>query len=266
LCLAPEGRVWEIRPVNYARHNAIFLFATILVLAVFFASAARAAFVWESIQLHAAVTDTAGILDDGQQRALEGKLRSFYDSTGNAFVLLTIPSLDGGDIDDAANRIFAKSGIGQKGNNRGLLVLVAVADRKMRIETGYGLEGELTDAICRSVIEADMVPAFRQGRYYDGINAAMERMMKIAQGDVSAVPKKEKNGFPVIFIVAIFIFFALVSIFGKRQSVRRGNYHGGSGPFIIGGGFGGFSGGGGGGGFGGFGGGMSGGGGAHGGW
>jgi len=255
--------MWKIDRVKPARNNAVIFFAAAFVVFCAFADVARAAFAWESIKLRDAVTDQTNTLGEGQRQMLEAKLRDYYDHTGNAFVLLIIPNLDGGDIDDAGNRIFEKSGIGDKGDNRGLLVLVSMAEHKIRIEVGYGLESYLTDAICKRVIDADMTPAFRQGRYYEGIDAAFVRMMKIAQGDASAVPKKKNDGFPVVFIAVFIIFFALVSIFGKRQSVRRGYYRGG--PFIGGGGgLGGFSGGGGS--FGGFGGGMSGGGGAHGGW
>jgi uncharacterized protein len=218
-----------------------------------FACPLRAALAWESLRLTSAVTDQAGVLSAAQRTSLENHLSAYQRGSGNAIAVVILRDLDGGDVDDAANRIFEKNGIGQKGKDNGLLILVAMAERSMRIEVGYGLEDVLTDAIAKRIVEADMVPAFRQGRYYEGIATAIVRLEKIIGGDANAIPRDTSGKAPplavVLFIVAILV---LARIFGGRGR-GRGIYIGA----------GGFSGGGE---FGGFGGGGSGGGGASGGW
>ena len=257
----------NLKPVpRLSRSASLFPAMVFVALLLSFAGVARAAFAWESIRLVDAVTDQAGMLSQADRLALEYKLGQYEAATGNALVLVTLKDLDGGDIDDAANRIYQKAGIGKKGVDKGALLLVSLGDRKMRIEVGYGLEGVLTDSICASIIHADMVPAFKSGNFAQGINAAFDRMEKIASGDASAVPTQPKGdagmGFLIVFFSIAFVLIMLGAIFGKEAPGSRNRY--GRGPFIGGGGFGG--GGGGGGSFGGFGGGMSGGGGASGGW
>jgi uncharacterized protein len=228
-----------------------------------FACPARAALAWESLHLTSAVTDQSGVLSFSQKTSLENHLSAYQRGSGNAIAVVILRDLDGGDVDDAANRIFEKNGIGAKGKDNGLLILVAIQDRRMRIEVGYGLEDKITDAIAKRIVEADMVPAFRQGAYYEGIAAAVTRIEKILGGDASAVPQNHSGKAPplavILFIVAILV---LSRIFGGRGR-GRGIYIGSGG---FGGGFGGGGGFSGGGGFGGFGGGGSGGGGASGGW
>ncbi|MFA5257984.1 MAG: TPM domain-containing protein [Opitutales bacterium] len=230
-----------------------------------------AAMAWESLDLRGqAVTDKAGVLNAGQRDALEANLRSYHQRTGNALVLIILKDLDGGDIDDAANRIYERAGIGKKGEDKGVLMLVAMKERKVRIEVGYGLEPVLTDTLCGDIIRVDIAPAFRSGNYESGISAALKRMERILGGDITAIPfirggnatdtpRKDKTSMPGKFplLIILFIFFFILSLFDRS----RGQGSSGSGGF-GGGGFGG----GGGGGFGGFGGGSSGGGGASGGW
>jgi uncharacterized protein len=102
---------------------------------------------------------------DGQERSLEQQLRQFWTSHGIAVVVVTLADLDGGDIDDAGNRIYERLGIGRRGEDKGALLLVAVQDRKVRIEVGYGSEHILTDSISAGIIRADIAPAFAQGDY-----------------------------------------------------------------------------------------------------
>lgn len=211
------------------------------------------------------MNDHAGILSPAENRQLETKLDEYNQKTGNALVLVTLKDLSGGDIDDAANRIFTRAGIGQKGRDNGALLLVALGDHKMRIEVGYGLEGVLTDAKCAEILRRDLTPAFRAGKYYEGIDAAFSDMQTLIGG--GSLPPEKKNNAPIpaffiLFGVPILILLLVLSNKGKNGRNRSG------GMFVgprMGGGFGGgsgFSGGG----FGGFGGGMSGGGGASGGW
>ena len=221
------------------------------------------------------VVDLAQIVDEPTERALEARLAAFEGESSTQIVVATIPSLDGEEIADFANRLFERWGIGQKGKDNGVLLLVAAGDRKARIEVGYGLEDRLTDALSRRILEERLFPAFRQGRYAAGIDDACEGIMQAVQGAYVGKPVRKRRAVPAaatLFaaFVALMILVALqrgssIGPRGRRRVFRSGPIIWGSG---WGGGGGGWSGGGFGGGGGGFsgGGGMSGGGGASGSW
>ena len=179
-----------------------------------------------------------------------------------------------------AVRVVEGWGLGQKDRNNGVLLLVAVNDRKARIEVGYGLEDRLTDALSRRILEDQLFPAFRKGDYAAGILGTCEGIIAATHGAYVAEPRRRK-GAPLLSVIvplAILVIFILMGLRGgsgmtgggRRRYYRSGPiWWGGLGGFGGSGGFGGgFGGGGGGGGFGGFsgGGGMSGGGGASGSW
>lgn len=215
------------------------------------------------------VNDYANILSTSQVNALEQKLVKYDNETSTQIAVVTIQSLEGDDLFDYSQRLAESWGIGGGENDNGVLLFISIADRKIRIHTGYGAEGALPDAIAKRIIENEIKPAFKAGDYFSGLNAGTSAMMEALAGEYTAQPKEKKRGFPYGLLIFIGIFI-LYSIFGRRRSYTGyGNsgrrYYGG--PF-IGGGFGGGSGGfgGGGGGFGGFGGGSFGGGGASGGW
>jgi len=230
---------------------------------------------WERLpKRDQAVHDFAAILDPQTESQLESQLRQTYLSTATPIVVVTVPSLEGGQIDDFANRLYERWGIGTQPDNKGVLFLVALADRQMRIEVGYGTEPIITDAYAASLIRDRARPAFRTGNYSGGISAVVQGLVEpLETGQTPPVRSSRQVGLHPGAII-FFIFMALIifgAVRGRRQHQRRRAYRGGhfSGPF-IGGGFGGGSSsggfGGGGGGLGGFGGGFSGGGGASGGW
>jgi len=231
----------------------------------------------------ARVNDYAGILDAGAETAIGAKLADFERESSTQIVVATIPSLDGEAIEDVAVRVFEKWGLGQKGRNNGVLLLVAMNDHKARIEVGYGLEDRLTDALSRRILEDRFFPAFRSQDYAGGIAATCEGIMQATRGAYAAMPRKRRSvpSFSVIVPLVILVVFILMGLQGgsgisgrgRRRFYRSGPFWWGGGGGFGGGGFGGgggggFGGGGGGGGFGGFsgGGGMSGGGGASGSW
>ena len=192
-------------------------------------------------------------------------------------MVATIPSLEREEIADFANRLFERWELGQKGKDNGVLLLVATADRKARIEVGYGLEDRLTDALSRRILEERLFPAFRQGRWADGIDATCDGIMEAVKGAYVGRPARSRKGLPVATILLVAFIAVMVLIALQRGNSigprgRRRYYR--SGPIIWGGGGGGWSGGGFGGGGGGWGGGggfsggggMSGGGGASGSW
>ncbi|MFP5042296.1 TPM domain-containing protein [Parasediminibacterium sp. JCM 36343] len=216
------------------------------------------------------VVDNAHVLSDQEQAQLEQKLVALDDSTSNQIAIVTVPTLGDEPIEDVATATFRSWGIGNKKTNNGILILVAVDDRKVRIEVGYGLEGAIPDVTAKDIIENHITPNFKAGNYYKGLDEAVDNLAKAAVGEYKVQAQKKGKGGgsgSIIFIIILFIVFAILG------SSRGGG--GGGGLFIpllfSSGGFGGRSDsggsfGGGGGGFGGFGGGSSGGGGASGGW
>ncbi|UOQ98423.1 TPM domain-containing protein [Hymenobacter sp. 5317J-9] len=227
------------------------------------------------------VNDLAGLMQAGEADALERKLVAYDDSTSSQIAVVTVPTLDGDDVANYAQNLYESWGIGRKGKNNGILILVAQQEHVARIQTGYGLEGAVPDAIAKRIISNTLVPAFRQNQYYAGLDRATDQLIALAKGEYQADPEDARpqrsrgssgSGFPfwAIIIVMVFIFIMLRNRGGGGGRGNRG-FGGGFVPPIIfgGGGFGGgggWGGGGGGGGFGGFGGGSSGGGGASGSW
>jgi uncharacterized protein len=222
------------------------------------------------------VTDVAGVLTPEQKQALENKLVAIDDSSSNQIAVVIIPSLDGYPKEEYATKLFRDWGIGNKKTNNGVLLLIAVNDRQIRIEVGYGLEGAIPDITALNIIDNDIKPAFKAGNYYEGIDQATDNIAKAAVGEykVAKAKKSKSRGSGGFLIILIIIFLVLRNGRGGGGSniggsgfsdvatgMLLGSLLGGGGRHGGGGGFGG-----GGGGFGGFGGGSSGGGGAGGSW
>ncbi len=231
------------------------------------------------------VNDFAGILSADEVNSLENKLVGFNDSTSTQIAVVTVKSLNGYDKNDFAQRLGAKWGVGQKGKNNGIVILVkpkyATEKGEASIQTGYGLEGVLPDITCKRIIENEMVPAFKTGNYYQGIDKAVTVIISITKGEFTASQyNKKKKASPYGLLVPIIIFIVVFLLINKKRGGM--NSMGKSLPFWTtmfmlgsmgrgsGGSFGDFRSGGGsfggGGGFGGFGGGSFGGGGAGGSW
>jgi uncharacterized protein len=240
--------------------------------------------------LTAPVNDLANVIDPESENELDQRIRALQAASGDVVVVATVPTFQPfGSIEEYAVKMFENGGrgIGEKGKDNGLLIVVAVEDRKIKIEVGYDLEQFITDGFAGETIRQTITPEFRNGNYGAGLVGGTTRIInRIAERRgvtlqnvprEAAPPRSTGTGFPW-WILVIWI---LIVILGNRRRRRRGRVWGagpwsgwnsGIGPFGggrggFGGGFGGFGGGGGGGGgFGGFGGGRSGGGGASGGW
>lgn len=230
------------------------------------------------------VTDNASILSFSERQRLERKLVAYNDSTSIQIAVYTEPSLNGQDDYSRALDIAEAWGIGQAETDNGILVYVALNDRKIRIVTGYGAEGFLPDALAFRIIDQVMQPAFRRADYFGGLNQATDIIMQLGSGEYSAQPGRpgqvNKDAAGSGFLLLILLVVLIIVISRSNRGGGDGGYGGGGryrhgrsgfiffGPGSFGGG-GGFSGGGGGfggGGFGGFGGGSFGGGGAGGSW
>ncbi|GHE28189.1 TPM domain-containing protein [Sphingobacterium griseoflavum] len=236
------------------------------------------------------VNDYTGTLSSAEVQALERKLLAFEDTTSTQIAVALVRSTGAYDVADYGVRLAKKWGIGSKANNNGLLLLAALDDRTVTIQTGYGVEGSVPDIIAHRIIQNEIRPSFRQGDYYAGLDKATDALIAYTKGEYKANPKadrrtKDGGGVPVLVIIIIIV--VIISVISKngggggnrggRVLTGRGSSDlfwwsllsslgkGGGGGGGFGGGFGGGSGGSGGG-FGGFGGGGFGGGGASGRW
>jgi uncharacterized protein len=212
------------------------------------------------------VTDLAGFLTPQQEQSLERLMQSYETGSGNEIALLTVPDLGGKSLEGYALDVARGWKIGEKDLNNGALLLIAREERKIRIEVGRGLEGNLTDSISGRIIRNVITPQLKQGRLYEGLRAGVEAMHAAAGGDYAAIPKdrgrhsRRSSGIGIVPL--IFFIFLISRLFGRRGGPRGGGsgilpwlllgsmasrgsrssgWHGG----IGGGGFGGFGGGGG---------------------
>jgi uncharacterized protein len=231
-------------------------------------------------QLTGRVVDEAGLLTPAERQSLTETLKAHEEATGNQVVVVTLRSLQGTPIEDYGYQLGRFWGIGQQGKDNGVLLIVAANERKVRIEVGYGLEGALTDATSRVIIERIMAPAFQSGQFGPGIVAGVGAILKVISNERGPLPHQRTIGadrssvglLPAILIFGGFVLLMWLVYRNRRSSYyaspgrRRGTWIGYGGG--IGGGFGGGFGGSGSGGGGGFsgGGGSFGGGGASGDW
>lgn len=140
------------------------------------------------------VVDAAQLLDAATKADLTQKLAAFEERSSDQVVVATVPDLQGTDIADYGYRLGRAWGIGREGENNGVILLVSKGDRKVRIEVGYGLEGTLTDALSRLVIENDILPRFRANDYAGGIRAGTEAILQILGGNAEEVKQRaERN-------------------------------------------------------------------------
>ena len=171
------------------------------------------------------VNDNAGMLSKEAVSRLDASLADFERTDSTQLVVLTIPSLQGEPLEDYAVKVAQAWGIGQKGKDNGVLLLVSKGDRKVRIEVGYGLEGRLTDALTGRIIDHAIVPAFKAGRFDAGIEAGVAAIIEGARGEYQAAPGggnasgHDDNAFFGLFILAI-ILSALLS--GLPAPARAG--------------------------------------------
>lgn len=220
------------------------------------------------------VVDTANVIDAADRVKIESWIKELNEKTSAEIAVVTIPTIAPRTVEDYAVGLFEQWGIGKKGKDNGVLLLVATQDRAMRIEVGYGLEGAVTDALSSRIINNTIIPEFKSGQYSSGIAkgtwAIVSLIAKEYNVAISGDPGYVQEGAPLatpefgwvilfIFISAIILIIMLRSM-GSGPPGGFGGWSGGSG------GFGGGSSGRSGGGFGGFGGGRSGGGGASGRW
>jgi len=211
------------------------------------------------------INDYAGVLSAAERERLEDKLRSRERESSNQIVVAIFRSLQGENLEDYSIRLAQAWRIGQKSLDNGVIFLVFVDDRKMRLEVGYGLEPKLTDALSSQILRQVVAPQFREGKIADGIAAGLDAIEQVIAGTyhAQAAPPPSHGSDGRGLMAGILLFIVVAGIFSiiipalQQSHVRRQGWTGGSGgwggPIIFPGGFGGggFGGGGGGGGGGG---------------
>jgi uncharacterized protein len=153
----------------------------------------QAALALEVPMLRARVNDYAGLLSQGAARQLDLLLKDFEQRDSTQIVVLTVPSLEGDGLEDFSMRVAEKWKIGQKGLDNGAILLVSRADRKVRIEVGYGLEGRLTDLQAGRIIRGIIVPEFQAGRFDQGVVNGVQAMIDTVRGEFKAEDKKDSG-------------------------------------------------------------------------
>ncbi|MEK7538765.1 MAG: TPM domain-containing protein [Patescibacteria group bacterium] len=187
------------------------------------------------------VSDYANVLTIEQKAGLEQKLSDFEKTSAVQVAVVTVKNLSGDYIENYAEKLFAEWGIGDKEKDSGVLLLIAVEDRKLRIEVGYGLEGTFTDGQAGAIIRNDITPSFKDGKYFAGISKGVESIMQATKGEYVGTGNTEDSGtsFPSDgFAIVIFFGFValqfLTSILGRSKSWWLGGVLGaGTGGIIM---------------------------------
>jgi uncharacterized protein len=262
------------------QHLGLRRFLPFLVWCVAVTLCAAQGFAAEVPALSGRVNDQARVLSEQTRQRLTNRLAAYEQSTGHQLAVLTVPTLDGDPIEDFSIRVVEAWKLGRKDRDDGILLLVASGDKKVRIEVGYGLEGDLPDAAAGRIIRDVMAPHFRRGDFDTGISAAVDAILaktggeSLDAGGTTASQDKQrvvkqpraapvgvlgwigwilstlfKLAFFGVFVVIV-VVLAFINMFGGggRGGRSRGFYVGGGGFGSGGGGFGGgggFSGGGG---------------------
>ena len=177
---------------------------------------------------HKEVTDLTGTLKPQEVDALVSKIRLLQSSDGTQVAVLLIPTLNGDDLFEFAQRVGTTWNVGVSKTDNGVLFIVVKNDKKVRIHVGYGLEGRLTDALSKRIILNEVQPEFRAGHYYQGIDRAVTAIVQAVKGEYKAAPVKASGNHPEAgfwIMILMLAFFWIMSVRASRSGRRRG--HGG---------------------------------------
>ncbi len=207
----------------------------------------QSAFALEVPRLTGRVNDYANILTSGQKTSLENFLKKVETASFAQVVLLTINSLEGETLEDFSMSVAEKWKLGQKDKDNGVLLLVAVKDKKIRIEVGYGLEGALTDLKCGYIIRQLIVPDFKSGKFYNGINEGLTAITGLITKEYEISPEQlkdyeegadpEKIGHSILVIMILIIVIVSYIFKGNSRRGYIGCFSSRSGSGFSGGGF-----------------------------
>ena len=178
------------------------------------------------------VNDYTGTLSASQIQQLEQKLVAFDDSTSSQIAIAILKSVGDYDIGEYALELGRKWGVGGKSKNNGIMIVVALGDRKISIQTGYGLEGALPDMSVRRIIDNDIKPYFKTGNYYQGLESGTNSIISLTKGEYKNDKAKAKGqdgaGLPGVLVIIIIVVVVIIVL-------KRGGGGGGGGGQVIGG-------------------------------
>jgi uncharacterized protein len=214
LAVASNDVFLSQRMIRSLRYRWIFLLCFVLI------GAAHADQVVPPLQTR--VTDLAALLTPAQRQSLEQDLREFESRRGSQIAVLIVPTTQPDAIEQFSMRVAESWKLGRKGIDDGVLLLIAKDDRDLRLEVGYGLEGVIPDAVAKRVIAEIIVPYFKQGDFYGGIQAGTHRLMRLIEGEALPPPRQRDSswsGFgdylPVAFAAVFLVGGALRAMFGR---------------------------------------------------
>ena len=244
------GRACQLEGWVEGRHAAMRLSALFMLLLVALALAGSASAEPKFPPLTGRIVDDANLLTPQDKAAIESELKALEDKSSDQIVVYTTNSLQGYPIEDYGYRLGRAWGIGQKGTNNGVVLIVAPNERKIRIEVGRGLEPQLTDLLSSLIIQNRILPRFKRGDFSAGIKAGVDDIRDVLLGDADAVKERAAAHPParrntedtqelitLIFIVGIFLFILWAQsrqagppLAGGSSYPRRGGY---GGPIFI---------------------------------
>lgn len=164
------------------------------------------------------VNDYTNTLTYEQKDALESKVSTFEQESTNEIAVVIIDSMKGDYIENFAVKLFESWGIGKEKEDNGVLILVSMSERQMRIEVGYGLEGSLTDAQASWIIKNVMVPNFKENKYYEGIDQSVDKIIAITKGEFEVPEEDSISPLTVlVFIVILILGVAIAVIVLKKK-------------------------------------------------
>ncbi|VDA99242.1 Beta-propeller domains of methanol dehydrogenase type [Olavius algarvensis spirochete endosymbiont] len=180
----------------------------------------------EIAPLRGRINDNAGLLSQASKNELEAYLAELERASGIQVALLTIPSLSGENIESYSFRVAEEWGLGDKEDDNGVLLLVALDERKIRIEVGYGLESVLTDAKSGFIIRNVIVPEFKKGNYSEGIVEGLLTIGEVVSGNLTITDDQIENsrsndGGGMLIFVLIFLLVFFIGFIGRRSRYRR---------------------------------------------
>ena len=172
------------------------------------------------------VNDFAGILNATQVNELENALVAFNDSTSTQIAVVIVKDLMGYDANQLALEIGRKWGVGQKGRNNGVVILIKPKVGNSRgaaaIQAGYGMEAKITDALSKRIIELEAIPQFKENNYYGGIIASVKAVMLASKGEYKAIPKsKNKKGNAMTLVFIVIVFIVIVSAISRKKQTNK---------------------------------------------
>lgn len=187
------------------------------------------------------VNDFAQVMSTAAKQSLEAELTTFKQTTSNEITIVTVPNMGGDYIENYAVKLFAEWGIGTKTKDNGILLLLSIEERKMRIEVGYGLEGALPDSVAQSILNNEMTPLLKAGDYDGAVTAGVQAIEQATKGEYTASPGLADNpviafisdNFEFVFITGFFILQFLASILARSRSWWAGGIVGFLGGFGI---------------------------------